>query len=210
LGQVTYWDKQFEESGCIWGNQPSIATEIALSLFKENKVKSILIPGVGYGRNSKQFTSNGFDVTGVEISSSACNLAKKYDPLLNLLNGSIFDVQLPTGKYDAVFCFDVLHLFLEDERNKFITKCEDLVKPNGFMFFTVLSENDDYFGNGIEVETATFEVKPDKFIHFFSEADLSNSFQRFVKIQDGEIRDSVEHVKHGQKEYQIRYICVQK
>lgn len=210
MDQVEYWDTQFGENGCIWGEEPSIATNIALSIFKENKVNSILIPGVGYGRNSKLFTSGGFDVTGVEISSTACCLAQKYDPSLNLLNGSIFDVQLPKEEYDAVFCFDVLHLFLKEEREKFITKCGSIVKPDGFLFFTVLSDNDDYFGNGIEVEAATFEVKPEKLIHFFSKSDLEDSFDQFNKIQEGEILDSVSHAQHGQKEYRIRYICVQK
>jgi len=210
LEQVKYWDKQFGQNSCIWGDEPSIATNIALSIFKEKQIKSILIPGVGYGRNSKVFTSTGFDVTGVEISSTACRLAQKYDPSLKLLNSSIFEIQLPEEEYDAVFCFDVLHLFLKGDRDKFIRKCEKLVKPGGFLFFTVLSEHDDYFRNGAEVEANTFEVKPGKLIHFFSKLDLENSFAQFNKLQEGEILDSVSHAQHGQKEYRIRYICVQK
>lgn len=210
LNQEAYWDEQFKESACIWGNRPSITADIALSHFKENQVHSILIPGVGYGRNSKLFTSNGFDVTGVEISSTACNLARNYDPRINLFHGSIFDVELPEEKYDAIFCFDVLHLFLEKERSRFIDKCSRFVRPNGFMFFTALSENDDYFGCGTEVEAATFEVKAGKYIHFFTELDLTNSFRQFTKLEGGQVIDSVSHAKHGQKAYEVRYIFVQK
>lgn len=210
MSQISYWNKQFSDDGLIWGDQPSIATEIALSLFKDDKVKKLLIPGVGYGRNSKPFTSKGFTVTGIEISPTACKLAKKYDPLLNLVEGSIFDVELSTEKYDAIFCFDVLHLFLKEERTKFIKKCEKKLNPNGFMFFTVLSENDDYFGTGNEVETNTFKVKQNKLIHFFTQADLAESFKDFIKIQEGEFTDTVDHTSHGQKSYKVRYIYVRK
>lgn len=210
MDQQAYWDEQFEDNGCIWGNQPSVATDIAISLFKDNNAQSVLIPGAGYGRNSKAFTSDGFDVTGIEISSSACQLAEGYDPAMTLLNCSLFDAPLPAEEFDAVFCFDVLHLFLEEERRRFIAKCADLVKPNGLMFFTVLSENDDYFGSGGEVEPATFEVKPGKYIHFFTAGDLRDSFQKYSIIQEGQFIDSVKHAKHGLKEYQVRYICVRK
>lgn len=210
MSQVNYWNKQFSDDSHIWGDQPSIATEIALSLFKKNIIKKLLIPGVGYGRNSKPFTASGFSVTGVEISPTACDLAKKYDPLLNLIEGSIFDVKLSTGEYDAIFCFDVLHLFLEEDRTRFIKKCAEKISPNGFMFFTALSEKDEYFGTGNVVESNTFEVKQNKLIHFFTQSDLAESFNKFIKICEGEFTDTVNHKTHGQKNYQVRYIYVQK
>lgn len=41
-------------------------------------VKNILIPGIGYGRNAQVFRENGMSVTGIEISQTAIDLAKKH------------------------------------------------------------------------------------------------------------------------------------
>ncbi len=38
----------------------------------------MLIPGFGYGRNAQAFTDKGIDVTGIEISETAINLARKH------------------------------------------------------------------------------------------------------------------------------------
>ena len=40
-------------------------------ILNRDKVKDILIPGVGYGRNAKVFIDNGINVTGIEISKTA-------------------------------------------------------------------------------------------------------------------------------------------
>ena len=76
-----YWNNRFTDEGKIWGESPSRTAGYALKLFRKNNVKKILVPGSGYGRNSKLFSSSGFDVTGIEISEVAYNLAKEFDPL---------------------------------------------------------------------------------------------------------------------------------
>ncbi|WP_160644445.1 hypothetical protein [Chengkuizengella marina] len=49
-------------------DQPSKTAEIAKELFKRYEVKKILIPGGGYGRNSKLFSTSVFEVDAIEIS----------------------------------------------------------------------------------------------------------------------------------------------
>ncbi len=63
-----YWDKRFKEEGKIWGESPSKSAYYALGLFRGHDIKSILVPGSGYGRNTKLFSSLGFKVVGIEIS----------------------------------------------------------------------------------------------------------------------------------------------
>jgi SAM-dependent methyltransferase len=45
---------------------------------KKYGLNKILIAGFGYGRNAKVFTDNGIKVTGIEISETAIDLAKKH------------------------------------------------------------------------------------------------------------------------------------
>jgi len=61
----------------MWGFEPAKSAVLAKDFFVEHKVKNILIPGIGYGCNAKVFMDNGMSVTGIEISQTAIDLAKK-------------------------------------------------------------------------------------------------------------------------------------
>ena len=76
------------------------------------------------------------------------------------------------------------------------------------MFFTGISDQDDPFGQGEEVEANTFAVKPDKILHFFTLDDLKIHFEGFKILEVGDLADQVSHTLYGLKSYQIRYILV--
>jgi len=135
-----YWDERFQAEGKIWSELPSPTAGHALELFRRNNAKKILVPGSGYGRNSRLFSTSGFETTGIEISRLACEVARVLDPLSRVYNASVLDMSFDTDKYDAVYCFNVLHLFPERERRLFIQQCVDKVKTTGLMYFTVFSE----------------------------------------------------------------------
>jgi len=203
-----YWNAQFSKHHHVWGETPSNTAGIALSLFRERKVSQILIPGSGYGRNSKLFSASGFDVTGVEISDEACALAREYDPATRLYNGSFLDDDFDQGPYQAIYCFNVLQLFLKPDRIRFVRKCAQLLTPRGLMFFTGISDQDASCGQGEEVEENTFAVQPDKNLHYFTEDDLKRHFEGFTVLEAGQLEDQVSHNLYGLKRYQIRYIFV--
>jgi len=73
----------------------------------------LLILGIGYGRNSLPFLESGYNVSGIEISEAAIELLKKTDlsNKINIFNGSIIDMPFEDIKYDAIFSFNVFHLF---------------------------------------------------------------------------------------------------
>jgi SAM-dependent methyltransferase len=203
-----YWNSQFSKYNHIWGETPSKSAEIALSLFRQHQVNKILVPGSGYGRNSKLFSTSGFDVTGIEISEEACALAREYDPATKLYNGSFLDDDFVQGQYEAIYCFNVLQLFLKTDRIRFVQKSAQRLSPKGLLFFTGISDQDDSFGQGKEVEENTFAVKPDKILHFFTMDDLKIHFEGFVVLEVGSLQDQVSHTLYGLKSYQIRYILV--
>lgn len=71
------WESSFIENQMMWGFEPADSAIMAKDFFLEKNVKDILIPGIGYGRNAKVFMDNGIDVTGIEISKTAIELAKE-------------------------------------------------------------------------------------------------------------------------------------
>ena len=137
-----YWETRFQAEGKIWGETPSRTAQLALEKFRQNGVKKILVPGSGYGRNTKLFSSSGFKVTGVEISPTAYKIALDFDPLSRFYHASALDLSFIKEKFDGIYCFNVLHLFREKDRKLFLKECAGRLKARGLMFFTVFSEKD--------------------------------------------------------------------
>jgi 2-polyprenyl-3-methyl-5-hydroxy-6-metoxy-1,4-benzoquinol methylase len=206
LHYKAYWDTQFTKHHFIWGETPSKSAEIALSLFCAHRVHKILIPGSGYGRNSKLFSTAGFEVTGIEISEEACTLAQEFDPATNVYPGSFLDDNVAQDSYEGIYCFNVLQLFLKADRIRFVHKSAQMLTPNGFLFFTGISDQDKSFGQGQEIEKSTFAVSPEKILHFFTLDDLREHFDGFEILETGSVEDQVTHTLYGSKSYQIRYI----
>ncbi|MBY9005843.1 MAG: class I SAM-dependent methyltransferase [Candidatus Lokiarchaeota archaeon] len=193
----------------IWGNNSSKSSQNALEIFHHKKIKSILIPGSGYGRNSKIFSQKGYNVIGIEISVFACKLAKKFDPLTIFINASILNIPLIEGEFDAIYCFNVLHLLLEDDRIIFLKNCYNLLNSNGLAYFTVFSDMESNFRKGKKVENNTFENKPGRPAHYFSEKDLLSHFKDFSVLKMGIINEPEDH---GGKAHihKLRYTLVEK
>jgi SAM-dependent methyltransferase len=202
-----YWDKRFKVEGRIWGDSPSKTARIAVKLFQNSNVKSILVPGAGYGRHTRFFSAHGFDVTGIEISPLACQMAGEFDPQSCFFNASALNMSFDTNKYDAAYCFNTLHLFLEKDRLELIRQCENKLSSHGLMFFTVFSEKDSSFGDGKKVEENTFESRPGRPAHYFTRGDLMVHFAKYSLVKIGMINDPE---NHGGKPHThlLRYICV--
>jgi SAM-dependent methyltransferase len=203
-----YWDKRYQAEGRIWGDLPSRTAERALELFRKAGVKKILAPGSGYGRNTRLFSTSGFEVTGIEISPEAYAMALTFDKLSKFYNASALDMAFLPDKYDAVFCFNVLHLFREKERRLFLHQCTERVKANGLMFFTVFSEKEVSYGKGQEVEKNTFESKPGRPVHYFTGNDLKAHFKKMEILETGIIEDPENHGAEGPHTHRLRYICL--
>lgn len=205
-----YWQKRYFKDGKIWGDEPSKTTKHALKLFQERKIITLLVPGVGYGRNSKLFSDNNFDVVGIEISEDAFDKSKNHDPNTKFILGNVLDMPFDNESYDAIYCFNVLHLFLQNERILFLKKCDSQLNTNGFVYFVVFSEKEKSYGKGKEIEEDTFESKSGRPVHYFSEDDLLEHFEDFSIIETGLMDDKENHGESGEHVHVLRYIFAQK
>ncbi|GIO36815.1 hypothetical protein J41TS12_16760 [Paenibacillus antibioticophila] len=84
-----YWNNRFIREGHIWGRQPSKTVIDAKRIFALNSVNIVLVPGAGYGRNTK-ILSESFQVDAIEISSEAVLLRRQWDTRSCFIEGSIF------------------------------------------------------------------------------------------------------------------------
>ncbi|MBA7673757.1 hypothetical protein ES703_81961 [subsurface metagenome] len=207
---MEYWNNRFSDKGKIWGTEPSKTAIHALSLFKKYDIKNILIPGAGYGRHTKFFSKNNYEVTGIEISEIGLNIAKVIDPKSKFILGSVLDMPFNDEIYDAIFCYNLLHLLLEKQRILFIEKCYKQLKESGFVFFSVFSEQENSFRKGTKIEENTFESKPYRPTHYFTEEDILKHFKSYTIIETNVIKEKENHVDLGPHTHKLRYIFAKK
>jgi len=202
-----YWDSRFLREGYIWSEKPSESAKYANRMFNKYDVTDVLIPGIGYGRNSTPFLESGYNVSGIEISEVAIGLLKKSElsNKIRVFNGSLIDMPFEDMKYDAIFSFNVLHLFGRDDRQAIMDKCKNQLKPNGLIFFTVISELEPSYGEGIKREENTFEKKG-KPVHFFTEEDLKQHFHEFEIIESDLMDEPEQHSKGEKHTHKCRYV----
>jgi SAM-dependent methyltransferase len=192
-----FWENKFREVKTMWGVQPSDSAIIAKDFFQEQQVNDILIPGVGYGRNAGLFISNGFRVTGIEISEYAINLARKEFELdFPIYHGSVTDMPFDKKKYDGIFSYALIHLLNKPERKQFIRNCYNQLKPNGYMIFTVVSNKAEMFGQGRLLSDSRYEISKGLRVYFYDLESANDEFKNFGLFELDEIDEPVKHMEN--------------
>ena len=78
---------------------------------------------------------------------------------------------------------------------------------NGLMYFTVFSEKEASYGKGKKVEKDTYESKPGRSTHYFTDFDLRQHFQDMYITETGITEDPEDHGE-GPHTHILRFICV--
>ena len=182
-----FWESSFRDKQEMWGFEPADSAIAIVDLFRKNGLTKILIPGFGYGRNAQLFNDNGFDVTGIEISKTAIDLAKKhYGDHLNVYHGSVSAMPFDQEIYDGIFCYALIHLLNQRERIKLINDSFNQLQPNGYMVFVSISNMDFRYGQGKEISKDTFETWPGVTLFFYDSDSVKSEFGNYGLI-DAEI-----------------------
>ncbi|MBG9451277.1 methyltransferase [Cytobacillus firmus] len=184
-----FWESSFREKQTMWGFEPSDSAILTKDFFLENKVKDILIPGFGYGRNAKVFVENGIDVTGIEISKTAIELARDNGLTMPIFHGSVTDMPFDDKLYDGIFSYALIHLLNESEREKFIKSCYNQLKPDGYMIFTSISKEAPMYGKGKQLGKDYFEIMDGVKMFFYDSDSIRQEFGQYGLIEISEIME---------------------
>ena len=172
-----FWEESFKVNREMWGFDPAKSTVLINDFFVEQSVKNVLIPGIGYGRNAQLFRENGMQVTGIEISKTAIDLAHKHfgeDLLIH--HGSATEMPFDENLYDGIYCYALLHLLDKNEREKLIQDCYNQLAENGFMVFATVSKKAPMFGQGIPISKDRFEVFGSVKMYFYDRESIEKDF----------------------------------
>ncbi len=182
-----FWESSFIEHQTMWGFEPSDSAILAKDFFLEKNIRDILIPGIGYGRNAKVFMDNGIKVTGIEISKTAIDLARQNGLDIPIFHGSVTDMPFDDQLYDGIFCYALIHLLNQHEREKFIQNCYHQLKPNGYMIFTTISKEAPMFGKGKQLDKDYFEIMEGLKMFFYDEESIQQEFGHYELVEISKI-----------------------
>jgi SAM-dependent methyltransferase len=190
-----FWESSFKEKQTMWGFEPADSAITTMELFKKHGLNKILIAGYGYGRNAKIFTDNGFEVTGIEISETAIDLAKKHiGDNIKVYHGSVSSMPFDQELYDGIFCYGLIHLLRAEDRIKLIKDCYNQLRPDGYMVFVVISKLDTQYGVGLEISKDTFETKHGVNLFFYDSDSVEKEFGNYCLIKSEEISEPAMNV----------------
>lgn len=186
-----FWEEAFKDKQEMWGFEPAHSAIKAAEIFNEKGLKNIFIPGIGYGRNAQIFINNGMKVSGIEISNTAIELAKKhYGKSLKIAHGSVTHMSLGRELYDGIFCHALIHLLDKTEREKLIVDCYNQLEENGEMFFSVITKETQTYRQGTLISRDRYEQFGGVKMFLYDMDSIQKEFADFGLYQIDEIMDN--------------------
>jgi SAM-dependent methyltransferase len=186
-----FWESAFNEKHEMWGFEPARSAVLAKDFFVQQSIQNVLIPGIGYGRNAQVFIENGMAVTGIEISKTAIEMARKhYGTGMAIYHGSVTDMPFDNNRYDGIFCYALIHLLDGHEREKLIRDCYHQLAENGCMVFTVISKAAPTYGQGTLISEDRYEMFGGVQMFFYDTASIHAEFDKAGLFEITEIDEN--------------------
>lgn len=186
-----FWEANFREKHEMWGFEPSLSAFLTRDFFVEKGIKNVLIPGIGYGRNAGIFSDSGMAVTGIEISKTAIEMARKhYGKEMTIHHGSVVNMPFDNNQYDGIFCYALIHLLDSNERKKLIRDCFNQLADNGYMFFIVVSKEAPMYGKGKLISKDRYEIFEGVQMFFYDRESIHAEFDKAGLFEIVEVNES--------------------
>jgi SAM-dependent methyltransferase len=170
---ISRWEELFLEDKRVLATPPSQAAERAAATFQRNGIDRILDLGCGVGRDSFYLAGCGLDVVGLDLAGSGIGLAeaarREKGVAVRFLQGDACRLPFPTGSFDGVYCFGLLHEFVgegwEADVATVMGEIRRVLRPGGQVVLAVLAGD----------PTAGLPHA-----HLFSEAEFLSALRGFV------------------------------
>lgn len=190
-GKPEFWEAAFIEKQEMWGFEPSHSALLTSDFFVEKGVKNVLIPGIGYGRNAQIFRDKGMTVTGIEISQTAIEMARKhYGTDMVIHHGSVTAMPFDDARYDGIFCYALIHLLDSEERKKLISDCYRQLSENGYMVFTMISKAAHTYGQGTLIGKDRYAMFGGVNMFFYDRESVHAEFDQAGLLDIREVNES--------------------
>ena len=188
---MEFWESNFIDKKEMWGLEPAYSAMLVKDLFVEKGICTVLIPGIGYGRNAHIFAQAGMKVTGIEISQTAIAMATQhYGDTLTIYHGSVTDMPYDTLRYEGIFCYALIHLLDEHERAKLIHDCYHQLAPGGTMVFVAITKKAHTYGTGTYISKDRYEVFSGVRMFFYDSGSVQQEFGNYGIYDCKEVQEN--------------------
>lgn len=141
--------------------------------------------GCGAGNYAIYLAGKGFDVTGVDISPTAIEIAKKHARKKGvkccfIVADILGDIREITGTSDFAYDWEVLHHIFPEDRDKYVRNVHRLLNTGGKYLSVCFNEEDPGFGG-----KGKYRKTPLGTVLYFSSTDeLRELFKHYFKIKE--------------------------
>jgi SAM-dependent methyltransferase/predicted nuclease with TOPRIM domain len=138
---------------------------------------SVLELGSAHGGFVALTRAAGFDATGLELSPSIANLARRFFDI-PVLVGPLEDQKIQPASLDVVASFDVIEHFQDPVGS--MRHCLALLKPNGLLLIQTPRYREGHTYDSMVAAKDPFldQLKPDQHLYLFSESSIRLFFHR--------------------------------
>ena len=161
--------------------------EVLTKLVESGKVKPCrtIDLGCGTGNYSIYLASGGFDVTGLDISPTAINVAKenaknKGVKCIFLVADVLGNLKEVKGTLDFAYDWELLHHIFPEQRETYIKNVYKILNPKGKYLSVCFSESDPGFGGSGKYR----KTRLGTILYFSSKDELRELFEPFFKIEE--------------------------
>lgn len=191
-----FWDEMFRKIGPVWTFESADSALQTSDLFASEKIRNVLIPGIGFGRNAKPFLQKGMRVTGIEISETAIQIANENDLPCKIIHGSVLEMPFDEEIFDGIYCYALIHLFGQNDRRRFLKNCSDQLREGGLMVFITVSKGyEKLYASGKPIGKDRFRIENGLNVFFYDSVSIEREFGKFGLIEYREIEEPVKHMK---------------
>jgi SAM-dependent methyltransferase len=177
LDQREQWARTYTARPDFLGAEPSQAAQDALLRFKASGSRDVLELGAGQGRDTLLFLRAGLRVTasdyvesGLEQIRAAADSDLLREGLVTLLADVRERLPIDDGSFDAVYAHMLFCMSLTTpEIERLVADVRRVLRPGGFLVYTVRSTSDAHFRAGIDHGEERWEMGG-FVVHFFDRA----------------------------------------
>ncbi|MEM3556177.1 MAG: class I SAM-dependent methyltransferase [Candidatus Micrarchaeia archaeon] len=167
-----YWGRAAQQDAFIIKVKPNASVVIITPLLKENNVKNIIDIGCGAGSDAIFLAKQGFNVTALDFSKEALDVAAKRikKEMIGNVHPLLADAEkIPArnGAFDAALCMGLFGGYgygIDLDNRLLASEIERILKPGGILLFA----------------------------GWFSESEVEGLFKNFKPIQNDKLREDIE------------------
>ncbi|TFG09114.1 MAG: class I SAM-dependent methyltransferase [Promethearchaeota archaeon] len=148
----------------------------------------VLDVGSGSGIPAAKYLTNaGLNVTGIDISDTMIEMARKNVPQAKFINMDMNDIDFPDNTFDGII--SVFALFHVPKNNHFsiFKRFHSLLKPNGILLINTGISESEGISNFFGVPMFWSNYEPEKTLNYVKEAGFSIIFEGILQ-RGGELQ----------------------